>query len=165
MSGTGDAGVHEITVKGAGSSQLTFTGALLAAASSAGPGRLRWAELALYRWDGGDSTPFVLHRVGRSRVYHAAPSPCVPTRTARAVEDSGLDPTAQPCPACRPPDLDALGPDSEIIPEKPWHAYHLCRSLDDVEEALWESMPAGERITELPLVCRKLLTRARLAAA
>lgn len=162
MTRTDGPSVREITVKGPGSTSLTFTGTLLASADSNGPGRLRWAELKLYAWPEG-SAPLVLHRVGRSLVYHASPSPCVPMRTARGPEE--LEDGAVPCPACRPARRPALSYDDLVIPEKSWHAYHLCKSLADAETVLWDTMPAGETIAGLPAVCRKLLAQAAQAAA
>lgn len=64
---------------------VEFDGVLLASSSSDDGKTWRWTELHLYRVTGdGPITRYVLHKIGRSVVYHRADSRC--TRQAKAAK-------------------------------------------------------------------------------
>lgn len=114
--------------------QLTFTGVLLARASSWVPGKYRWLELTLYRTLGGQ---YVVERVGASRVAHVADC------------DSVIDnlPRFQEIYPGRSPD------ESE---------FHCCSCMDngyDFPSLLVERNLRWAQITEDPAVVINMLTR------
>ena len=96
---------------------LRFTGERIAHATSrrnisAERDQLRWTDVDIYRTKGNQ---YVLHKVGKSRVYHGGPNMCSGsggrTTTSRVIfgqwePDKVLD--LAPCPVCKPPILEDM---------------------------------------------------------
>lgn len=91
----------------------TLDGTLLALSSSQRDDSDRWIEFWLYRTD--DSERYVLHRIGRSTVYHVLPCRTVNPETAYETDAIGLD-DLSPCGVCAPnrkPRLDTVWRESD----------------------------------------------------
>lgn len=67
--------------------------------------QIRWTEVDVYRTNGGH---YVLHKIGKSRVYHAGPKMCAGTTGKKTTgrQIGYWDPERivdlAPCPVCRP---------------------------------------------------------------
>lgn len=109
---------------------IEFDGERVATASTERQDDPRWTEIEIFRTDGGR---YVVHRVGRSVVYHVADGPCnfgIGTRGA------DLPPDAEPCRpsnkrqgrSCRPPAQDdpAFDPDATYEMELDLHSADVC---------------------------------------
>ena len=116
---------------------VDINGALIGAGSSRRPDSSAWAEISVYKLDGGS---YLVHRSGMSLVYHRADTPCT-TREGRqrgdpaSVED--LPDDAQPCPRCQPEDPEYL-PDGNgtIRFEFPRHTFDQCDTPEQVVSKL-----------------------------
>lgn len=83
---------------------VEFQGELLASTSTETPEATRWIELEIYRTTTGR---YVIHRVGRSVLYHVHGGTC---NTGVTKPASQLDrELAQPCPRCSPATVAKLG--------------------------------------------------------
>lgn len=121
---------------------IKFDGWLVGELDNGGGDRLRWAVLQLYRWypvDGGDPG-YILYTIGHSVIYHAPNSPCgrgVVTEVG-SIED--ITPEAyedlEPCPECRPADLDDYAPSDLVEMEKVKYKHAECRSDEELLMAL-----------------------------
>lgn len=113
---------------------LEFAGRLIAASSTEQPGKPRWVELELYQVTDGTGR-YVLHRIGRSVVYHRSDGPCHRGVTVPATD---LDHTSQPCPLCRPaaPGIAKAIPHALISIETDYHATQLCDAASQVLDRL-----------------------------
>lgn len=87
---------------------LRFTGERIAHATNrrgADEDQIRWTEVDIYRTAGGH---YVLHKVGKSRVYHAGPRMCSGTMgkktTSKQVSLWAPERVVDlaPCPVCKP---------------------------------------------------------------
>lgn len=144
-----------------GDREVTFTGELLASATSDDGKAQRWTIFELYRTDAGR---YVLHKVGRSVVYHTAESRC--TRQAEPItvgqllerDDEqaershdwrlrGLEAvlsymdvsgTRLPCVTCEPPDVYDNATDTQLVvrAERDRHSVVVSESARGVIDSL-----------------------------
>lgn len=151
-----------------GDRQVMFTGELLASATSDDGKAQRWTIFELYRTD---TNRYVLHKVGRSVVYHAADSAC--TRQAELitvgdllerdgedaerrqdwklrgadVDDDLIDDltTRLPCVQCRPADIydEATSVDLTVQAERDRHTVVVSETARGVLEALYGKDGSG----------------------
>jgi hypothetical protein len=118
-------------------SPVEITGTLIGHGSSRRDGSPAWADVEVYRLDGGG---FLVHRIGMSLVFHRADTTCA-TRDGRQRGDpagvSDLPDDAEPCRVCAPPWPEDL-PDGEAVIrfEFPRHAFDGCDSPEQVAEKL-----------------------------
>jgi hypothetical protein len=116
---------------------VEITGPRIGHGSSRRDGSPAWAEVEVWRLDGGG---YLVHRIGCSLVYHRPDTGCV-TRDGRQRGDpAGVDDLpddAVPCPVCRPEDPEYL-PDGEatVRYEYPRHAFDGCDAPEQVAEKL-----------------------------
>lgn len=100
---------------------LRFRGTLIGHATSRrgqDADQIRWTEVDIYRTDGGQ---YVLHKIGKSRVFHAGPNMCSTTggrlTTSKQVllwkPDKLMD--IAPCPICKP---GAVGDNVNVVVER-----------------------------------------------
>ena len=106
---------------------VEFRGVQLADVSTETPSSVRWTEISIYRTEAGR---YIIHRVGRSVLYHDHDSTCntgVPVAVGDLVnlEDVEVD-DLMPCPRCRPGDLDWLDPETVILRELDKHSVDVC---------------------------------------
>lgn len=109
---------------------IEFEGELIAEASTERQDDPRWTEIKIYRTDAGR---YVVHRTGRSVVYHVAGGPC---NFGVATRGSDLPPDAEPCRpqnkrqgrSCLPPGPDDPGfdPSAEYEMELDLHSADVC---------------------------------------
>jgi hypothetical protein len=131
---------------------IEFNGLLIAEASTERVDDPRWTEIQIYRTDGGQ---YVVHRVGRSVVYHVADGPCnfgVTTLGARLPED------AEPCRprnkrfgrSCEPPARDDphFDPDAAYEMELDLHSADVC-SATEVPRRLSQSRGGTESMSSV----------------
>jgi hypothetical protein len=97
---------------------------------------LAWAEIEIYKLDGGG---YQTHRVGRSLTYHRSDTQCVTAsgrqRGSEATVDD-LPDDAEPCAVCKPRYPTELGDSEAIRFEFPRHTFDGCPDADDVVEKL-----------------------------
>jgi hypothetical protein len=142
--------------------QREWEGDLVAATRTGHP--LRWAEFEIWKLAGGD---WLVHRTGRSRIYHRADTPC-DTQTGRKPGQPGtvddLPDDAVPCRYCRPPDPLDLADDEQIRIETPRHTVNRCATAADAVDALtrYRDRISGQRKVEMSEPVAELL---ELAAA
>ena len=170
-----DEHVREIRVRGS-LGPRAFYGTSLAEVTTETPLRPRWIEIALYReWEverDGAGQPvvpvvpvrprgYVLHRVGRSLVYHVHDSGCH-TGVETGTEHLGAD--CEPCLECRPPELAVLPEDAVVDLEEDRHAVDVCASPEQVLDLLQDPRaPAGpdaSAVDRLSAPAQRLLRRA-----
>ena len=121
---------------------VEFTGVLLDAATTETPEATRWTEISIYRTDGGQ---YVIHRVGRSVLFHQHDGVCntgVPIKVGRLSEVDYAD--LQPCDRCRPGELDELSTDTMINQETDWYSVDVCQA-DQITRTLELVRPDGTR--------------------
>jgi hypothetical protein len=112
------------------------------------PGEYRWVELEIFRHDGGG---FMLHRTGRSRIYHREPTTTCITESG---EQSGsvctvdeLPDDAHPCETCKPLPPFELGDAEKVRFEFPRHTFDRCQSGTEVVKRLTTMNPRGKSRT------------------
>lgn len=149
---------------------LEFQGELVTDSSSDDRNQPRWTELVLYRLTDG-SGRYVLQTVGRSVVYHA-PSGCVhgdrgvrvklADLADRYLDEACTDDVPEPCPDCRPLDIEAVDPDDdlEVKMEVDRYAAYECRDVDDFLQRL--RLTKGKSAGQFSMPALLLLDRARL---
>jgi len=113
---------------------IEFNGRLIATASTERQDDPRWTEIKIYRTDSGR---YVVHRTGRSVVYHHLDGPC---NFGIATRGRDLPPDAEPCRptnkrqgrSCLPPamDADAFDPDATYEMEMDLHSADVCEAED-----------------------------------
>jgi hypothetical protein len=102
-----------------------------------GSAKDRWVEFEVYALADGS---WLIHRTGRSNIYHRADTPCA-TRTARPSGEPAsveqLPDDAMPCPRCRPPYPDELPEGPGVVRyEFPRHTWDECPTPALVAEKL-----------------------------
>jgi hypothetical protein len=99
-----------------------FDGQLISSASTERTDDPRWTELNIYRTDSGR---YVIHRVGKSVVYHARGGPC---NFGVATPGEDLPDDAEPCRRCRPPATDDpdFNPRDHYELEQDFHSAVVC---------------------------------------
>lgn len=141
-----------------------FDGEKIAEVSSDDGERARWIEIALYHiavngTDGG----WAVHRLSKSILYHRIDTSCRTPKQARpGVRATAADlfEDAQPCAACRPPELDAMRPDASVRMEVPRHNVHFLDTEVQVVQDLTMDRRTGTPYWSQPVV--ELLTAAGL---
>lgn len=170
-----DEDVREIRVRGS-LGPRAFYGTELAEVTTETPTRPRWIEIALYRdWEvshGADGRPvvpavpvqargYVLHRVGRSLVYH---DPVYGCKTGVLTAADQLSADSEPCPDCRPPDLEDLAADATVNLEEDRHAVDVCSTPEQILDLLQDprapSGPGTSAVDRLSAPAQRLLRRA-----
>jgi hypothetical protein len=112
--------------------------------------RARWVDMALYALDSGG---YVLHRVGRSVVYHVKGGACGAgepnTRTAGSVRVTvdGLPDDAEPCRICKPEDPEYLPEKVQVLLEQPRHTVDRCADVATVIRRITIARHRGSGIT------------------
>lgn len=152
-----------------GTPNVQFAGKLVANSSSDSgyqPGKDKWTELELYRkTDGSDK--YVLHVIARSVLYHKE-NGCnngVPVKLAdlarRYLDIKCTEPIPEPCPVCKPFDIEARLRDSDVIvnAETDWHTIHVCDTVPDLLANLKQTK--GPNAGKLGMPALMLLDRAR----
>lgn len=142
-----------------GDSHLEFAGAQIAHVSQAEPGKPRWVELTLYSVNDGTGR-YVLHRVGRSTVYHRDGSRC---RRGAPVPARDLPTEAVPCTTCRPPVRDiAIAAGGTIQLESDHYGAAVCDDPRDVINKLRMPGDGGSMIgSQFSAPAQRLLDAAR----
>ncbi len=128
--------VHTIFDKGM-RSKVEITGTLIGHGSSRREGSPAWAEVEIWRLDGGG---YLVHRTGWSLVYHTRDTSCE-TRDRRQRGDpagvADLPDDAEPCPKCRPEYPEDLPDGDGVIRfEFPRHSFDGCDTPEQVAEKL-----------------------------
>jgi len=141
-----------------GNREIAFSGALLAQSSSDDGRAQRWLDLKLYKTD---TNRYVLHRVGRSVVYHAVGSTC--TRQAQPRVAAELyKPSSEllPCVRCNPPNIYApdVPVDTEVLLEQDRNSVTVCERAPGLVESLYGVDDKGTRF--LSRVAQRLLEEA-----
>lgn len=117
---------------------LKFTGERIAHASNRlgrDEKQIRWSEVAIYRTRGNQ---YVLHKVGKSRVYHAGPNRCGGTSGVntsvntikRWPVEKRMD--LAPCPVCQP---DVLTAYTSVLVEQDRGVTFVSKTADGVIES------------------------------
>lgn len=104
---------------------VEFRGVQLADVSTETPSSVRWTEISIYRTEAGR---YIIHRVGRSVLYHAVDATCntgVPATVGELVGDDVYD-DLQPCTRCHPGDLDDLNLKTVVLRELDKHSVDVC---------------------------------------
>lgn len=116
-----------------GARAVEFDGEKLAESTSDDGKAQRWTDLTLYRTNSG---LFVIHRVGRSVVYHAQDSRC--TRQAQPTLASLLtaDPDYIACRKCNPPDIYSAPQNVTVLVEQDRHAAIISETARGVVDVL-----------------------------
>jgi hypothetical protein len=118
----------EYTLPGSDGRTVQFTGVLLSTASSQRPDALRWTEISIYRTQAGK---YVIHKVGRTVVYHRTGQPC----TSGSTEIKGdMRNALRPCPKCSPV-LNGAVSTSPLTFEEDRHTVHVTETGDGVVES------------------------------
>lgn len=147
-----------------GNREIAFSGALLAQSSSDDGRAQRWLDLNLYHTD---TDRYVLHRVGRSVVYHAAGSTC--TRQAQPQKVGDLDQERRdelmPCVRCAPPNIysEDIDGDVQVLVEQDRSSVTVCERAPGLVESLYGVDDKGTRF--LSRVAQRLLEEASKADA
>lgn len=103
---------------------IEFEGDLIAEATTERPNDPRWTEINIYRTTGGS---YVIHRVGRSVVYHLHGSECnygIATAGAKLPRD------AEPCPTCKPASPEELFQEDLFDLEIDIHSAEVCTAVE-----------------------------------
>lgn len=117
-----------------GDRAMAFEGQLLASASSDDGKAQRWTEFELYRTSAGQ---FVLHKVGRSAVYHAPDSTCTRSATRKEVSEVEGDDLI-PCVRCGVPlIMDLCGPGAVILVETDRHSVVVSESARGIVASMY----------------------------
>lgn len=146
-----------------GDGRLEFAGEEIARVSQAEPGKPRWVELTLFRVTDGTGR-YVLHRVGRSTVYHKEGSSC---RRGVLIPASSLPPQSVPCTECRPPARAiAISARSQVQLEADHYGAAVCATPRDVIDRLrmppsGSSGPGSMIGTQFSAPAQRLLDAAR----
>lgn len=125
----------------------TFNGELLAQTQTPGPPeRQRWVEIAVYKLDDGPG--YVLHRIGKSVVYHRADTHCTTSDGRQRGDEatvSDLPDNADPCELCQPPYPEELGDNDKIRFEFDRNTVNKCATAARVIDKLtvYRSPAAG----------------------
>lgn len=122
---------------------VEFTGELLADVSTETPSAVRWTEIEIYRTEAGN---YVIHRVGRSVLYHVHQGVC---NTGVGVKARDLDDDAQPCRRCRPPEWEDLPDEMLVDQELDKHQVDVC-SAHEVQQRLTLRRPDGSTFMSNP---------------
>lgn len=109
-----------------------FTGALIGEASTETPQAVRWTEIELYKTEGGH---YVIHRIGRSVLYHRHDSACN-TGVARRVDELDPEFDYQPCLRCCPRELDQLNDGDLVDEELDKHSVDVCEAEEVYDRLL-----------------------------
>jgi hypothetical protein len=109
-----------------GNRVIKFSGQILASVSSEDENSLRWSEFTLYKTQ---ANKYILHRIGRSRVYHTlwCHRGLEPTPTTAITEDW------VPCSKCKPNLIN----DSMICPEKTRNKVIITPTAESIITALY----------------------------
>lgn len=116
---------------------VDIAGAVIGRGTSRSDSRDRWAEVEVWKLEGGS---YLAHRTGRSLVYHRADTSCT-TRDRRPRGDyasvDDLPDDAMPCPECSPPFPEDL-PDGQYACrfEFPRHSFDVCEDAAAVVHKL-----------------------------
>lgn len=110
------------------SRSISVIGERLSSASSYEPGKSRWITFDLYRSDSG---VYVLHRVGRSRVFHTSDCDNTLKNGLEPVPARDLDTGGVPCLLCRPDRQSRY-----VFPETDRHFSTTCGHAQGVLEFL-----------------------------
>lgn len=140
-----------------------FQGELIAENRTHQP--LRWAEFRIYRHAEGG---YVLHRAGRSVVYHRADTTC---RTAGGTAPgipatvAGLPDDATPCEKCQPSWPLDLEDDEPVRMETDRNTVDRCQTAADVVDALtrFRQRGTGKKIVKVSEPVAELLELAARA--
>lgn len=124
--------------------------------------RIRWTEVDIYRTQGGS---YLVHKVGKSRVFHGGSSPCSKTggkrTTARQVHynlsgEEVMDLT--PCPVCKPGELLSLPPHTAIYVEQDRATVHTSSTAAGAVESARSVDSDG--VVYIPRVAERALREA-----
>lgn len=107
---------------------LTVEGDHLASSSSFKPSKVRWITFDLYRSHSGI---FVLHRVGKSRVFHSSDCDNTVNNNLEPCLLIDLDSSWKPCVLCSPNEESAY-----VFPETDRYFVTRCDSAEGVLEFL-----------------------------
>jgi hypothetical protein len=126
---------HQRVVRHNGPAQ-EWDGELAAHDSTRLGGKPRWAEISVWKLDGGG---WLVHRQGRSLIYHREGTTC---RTAIGRKPGAvaivhdLPDDADPCDVCNPPYPEELGEDEKVRYEFPNHTFEEAGDVAGVLRAL-----------------------------
>lgn len=115
---------------------VEFDGERIGFGTSERPGSAKWAEIEIYRLDGGG---YMTHRLGYSLVYHRADTWCKTASGSQPGHPATVDDlprNAQPCRDCRPNPRRVLKPDEPVRYEFPRHTFDSCKDAREVVAAL-----------------------------
>ena len=130
-----------------GTRVIKFSGSILGQASSGDEDSLRWSEFTLYKTQSGK---YILHRVGKSRVYHT-------TWCHRGLESTPREAITDdwvPCDKCKP----HLTRDSVVCPEKTRNKVIMTPTAESVVKSLY--MKDADNVFYLTNVAKCLLEEA-----
>lgn len=124
---------------------VEFFGRQIAFYSTDKGGSLRWTELAIYRI-ASDKPEWVTVSAGKSVVYHKADSSC-----NAAIQDSAelMELGLRPCPRCKPENYLQATEGTLFKVEVDFPRHRICRSADEIIEALSENGDRRVRNGEL----------------
>lgn len=125
---------------------LEFQGELVTDSSSDDRNQPRWTELVLYRFTDGTGR-YALQTIGRSVIYHAATGCVQGDRGVRVkladladryLAEDCTDDVPEPCPDCRPLDIEAVESDDdlEVKMEVDRYTAYVCGNVDELLQRL-----------------------------
>jgi hypothetical protein len=121
---------------------VEFVGVLLDDATTETPEATRWTEVSIYRTDGGQ---YVIHRVGRSVLYHQHDGVCntgIPIEVGDLDGDDVID--LVPCERCRPGEIDTMDDTTLINKEMDRYNVDVCQA-ESVAKTLELVRPDGTK--------------------
>lgn len=115
--------------------------------------KIRWTEVDIYRTTGGQ---YVVHKIGRSSVYHRKDTPCnikhsrrtTPASLKRREPERYEDATY--CPVCVPDDILLMDPDTLIYMETDRATAHVSTTAQGAVEAAHNRDPEGTAFLTRP---------------
>lgn len=103
---------------------IEFDGNMISGATTERANDPRWTEINIYKTTGGS---YVIHRIGRSVVYHVRGSECnygIATNVTKLPED------AEPCATCQPGFPDELDAEDIVDFEIDIHSAEVCTAVE-----------------------------------
>jgi hypothetical protein len=108
------------------------------------PDAPRWLEIEIWKVTESETgVEYVTHLVGRTVVYHATKNKTCNTGVEVRVGEIPDDEyeTAEPCPKCKPGDLNDFPPGATVSMEKDRHTVHYCYTPQDAINSLKVAPP------------------------